>query len=84
MAIRISLKFSKKSSEYQEARAEYRAAADELKLAALEVGRIRAQIGDRILKSPIDGVVTEIHKHPGEKCFRRANLNSPPSSASTN
>ena len=55
-----------KSSEFQEARAEYRAAADELKLAALEVKRIRAQIGDRIIKSPIDGIVTEIHKQLGE------------------
>lgn len=55
-----------KSSEHQEARAEYRAAVDELKLAALEVKRIRAQIGDRIIKSPIDGVVTAIHKQLGE------------------
>jgi len=55
-----------KSTEHQQALAEFRAAEDELKLAVLEVDRIRAQIGDRIIKSPINGVVTEIHKQPGE------------------
>lgn len=55
-----------KQSEYQTAYAEYRAAEDELKLNRLEVRRIQAQIGDRTITSPINGVVTEIHKQPGE------------------
>ena len=55
-----------KTAEHQTAWAEMRAAEDELKLALLEVKRIRAQIDDRIIKSPIDGFVTEIHKQPGE------------------
>lgn len=55
-----------KQSQYQSAFAEFRAAEDELKLAKLEVGRIKAQIGDRTIKSPINGFVTEIHKQIGE------------------
>ncbi len=55
-----------KTSEHQKALSEFRAAKDELKLANLEVERIRAQIEDRIIKSPINGVITEIHKQPGE------------------
>ena len=55
-----------KTAEHHQAVAELRAAKDELKLAALEVRRIKAQIQDRIIKSPIDGFVTEIHKQPGE------------------
>ncbi|QEG24331.1 efflux RND transporter periplasmic adaptor subunit [Mariniblastus fucicola] len=55
-----------KTAEQQQAVAELRAAEDELNLAALEVNRIKAQIEDRIIKSPINGFVTEIHKQPGE------------------
>lgn len=55
-----------KQSEYLTAHAEYRTAKDELKLAKLEVNRIKAQIADRVISSPIDGVVTEIHKQLGE------------------
>ena len=55
-----------KESEYLTAYSEYRAAKDELKLAALEVNRIKAQIADRTIKSPINGFVTEIHKQLGE------------------
>ena len=55
-----------KKSEYQSAYAEYRSAEDELKLAKLEVNRIRAQIANRTIRSPIDGFVTEIHKQLGE------------------
>jgi RND family efflux transporter MFP subunit len=55
-----------KTAEHHQAVAEVRAAKDELKLAELEVGRIKAQIQDRIIKSPIDGFVTEIHKQLGE------------------
>ena len=53
-------------AEYQRAFAEFRAAQDELKLAKLEVKRIQAQINDRIITSPINGFVTEIHKQLGE------------------
>jgi len=55
-----------KRTEHQTAIAEMRASQEELKLASLEVNRIKAQIQDRIIKSPIDGIVTEIHKQPGE------------------
>ena len=55
-----------KTAAYENAYAEYRAAQDELKLNQLEVLRIEAQLDDRIIKSPIDGFVTEIHKQPGE------------------
>ena len=55
-----------KQAEYHTIYAEYNAALDELKLNRLEVARIRAQVEDRVIKSPIDGVVTEIHKQLGE------------------
>lgn len=55
-----------KITEYENAVAEYHVAEDEMKLAKLEVGKIDAEIGDRMIKSPIDGFVTVIHKHPGE------------------
>lgn len=55
-----------KESEYQNAYAEQRAAEDELKLAQLEVDRIKAQVEERLIKSPIDGFVTKIHKQLGE------------------
>ncbi len=55
-----------KQSEHMNANAEYRTAQDELKLAKLEVNRIKAQIADRVITSPIDGIVTEIHKQLGE------------------
>ena len=55
-----------KQSEYEAAYAELRTAQDEIKLNKLEVDRIRAQINDRIVFSPIAGVVTEVHKQLGE------------------
>lgn len=55
-----------RTAAHETAVAEYRAAEDELKLNQLEVLRIEAQIEDRIITSPIDGFVTEIHKQPGE------------------
>jgi len=55
-----------RTAAWDTALAEYRAAEDELKLNALEVLRIKAQIEDRIITSPIAGFVTEIHKQPGE------------------
>jgi len=55
-----------KEAEFVTAFAEYRAAEDELQLNRLEVKRIEAQIQGRIIKSPINGFVTEIHKQLGE------------------
>ncbi len=55
-----------KKAEYQNAYAEFRSAQDEGKLNHLEVKRIRAQIEDRTIRSPIAGFVTEIHKQLGE------------------
>ena len=55
-----------KNSEYLTAYSEFRAAQDEVKLAKLEVNRIKAQLADRTIKSPIDGFVIEIHKQLGE------------------
>ena len=55
-----------KQAEYQVAFAELRTAQDEIKLNKLEVKRIQAQINDRIITSPINGFVTELHKQLGE------------------
>ncbi len=55
-----------KQAEYHTIYAEFHAAQDELRLNKLEVDRIRAQVEDRVIKSPINGVVTEIHKQLGE------------------
>ncbi len=56
-----------KTSEYQNAIAELQTAEDELRLNRLEVDRIEAQIRQRIITSPIDGIVTLIHKQLGEQ-----------------
>ena len=55
-----------KQAEYEVAYAELRTAEDEHKLNQLEVARIRAQLHDRFITSPIEGFVTEVHKQPGE------------------
>ena len=55
-----------KTIEYNNAAAEYREAEDELVMNRIEVDRITAQIQERIIISPIDGVVVKIHKQPGE------------------
>ncbi len=55
-----------KQAEFVTAYAELKAAEDELQLNRLEVKRIEAQIDGRIIKSPINGFVTEIHKQLGE------------------
>ena len=55
-----------KTTEYNNAVAEYRDAEDELVMNRIEVDRIEAQIQERIIKSPINGVVVKIHKQPGE------------------
>lgn len=60
-------------AEVEKARAEFEQAKAELSMAKekkleyeLEVQRIRAEIETRIIRSPFDGVVTEIHFRPGE------------------
>lgn len=55
-----------KTTELQNAIAELRSAEDELRLNEIEVDRIEAQIRQRIVTSPINGIVTEIHKQLGE------------------
>lgn len=55
-----------KRSEFDTVFSDYQAAQDEQNLAALEVKRIEAELNDRIIRSPIDGYVTEIHKQLGE------------------
>lgn len=60
-------------AEVEKARAEYEAALADFELAKqeseedqLELARIQAQVNQRIMQSPIDGWVTEIHHRPGE------------------
>ena len=55
-----------KKAEYAVTHAELRTAEDEQRLNELEVARIRAQLNDRFITSPIEGFVTEVHKQPGE------------------
>lgn len=55
-----------KLAEHQQAYSELRVAQDEAKLNALEVKRIRAELNERFITSPINGVVTELHKQLGE------------------
>jgi RND family efflux transporter MFP subunit len=55
-----------KITEYENALAEFRVVEDELILAKLEVSKIDAEIGERMIKSPIDGFVAVIHKQLGE------------------
>ena len=55
-----------KTTEYENAVAELKIAEDELRMNQIEVDRIQAQIRQRIIVSPIEGVVTEIHKQLGE------------------
>lgn len=58
---------SQKVAEYDSAVAEFKTADDELIMAEIEVDRIDAEIQQRIIKSPINGFVTRIHKKLGEQ-----------------
>lgn len=58
---------SQKVAEYDASVAEHKTADDELVMAEIEVDRIDAQIQQRIIKSPINGFVTRIHKKLGEQ-----------------
>ena len=55
-----------KQAEHQQAYSELRAAQDEALLNRLEVKRIQAELNERFITSPINGVVTELHKQLGE------------------
>ena len=61
-----SFEVEQKTTEYENAIAELKIAEDELGMNQIEVDRIEAQIRQRIIVSPIEGVVTEIHKQLGE------------------
>jgi RND family efflux transporter MFP subunit len=54
-------------SEYESALAQLELAEDEHRLDQIEVDRIRAQIDQRTIRSPMDGVVTKIHHEVGEQ-----------------
>lgn len=58
---------SQKVAEYESAVAEFKTTDDELMMAEIEVDRIDAEISQRIIKSPINGFVTRIHKKLGEQ-----------------
>ncbi|MGI9518412.1 MAG: efflux RND transporter periplasmic adaptor subunit [Pirellulaceae bacterium] len=53
-------------AEYDNSFAEYELACQDADEYRLEVARIEAQINHRIINSPIDGLVTDIHRQPGE------------------
>ena len=55
-----------KKAEHQTAYSELRSAQDEAQLNRLEVKRIQAELNERFITSPINGVVTELHKQLGE------------------
>ena len=55
-----------KQAEYRTAYSELQSAQDEAQLNRLEVKRIQAELNERFITSPINGVVTELHKQLGE------------------
>ncbi|MCA9148473.1 MAG: efflux RND transporter periplasmic adaptor subunit [Planctomycetales bacterium] len=54
------------NAEFEQALAERNRAVEESEQAAIEVERIKAQLDRRVIHSPLDGVVTEIHRRAGE------------------
>ncbi|MCO8121377.1 efflux RND transporter periplasmic adaptor subunit [Stieleria sp. TO1_6] len=54
------------AKELKVAQANFQANTEELETRRLEYERLATQIGRRVIHSPIDGVVTELHKQPGE------------------
>ena len=56
----------KAQAEFEAAKAEFEIAKQESEEDRLEVLRIQAQINQRTISSPVDGLVTEIHHRPGE------------------
>ncbi len=53
-------------TQYEQAQAALRIAADEMTEAKIELARIDAQILQRQIRCPIDGIVIDIHRRPGE------------------
>ncbi len=58
--------FERAETDLQIARARVTMAQEELRLHQLEMKRIEAQIGRRQIRSPIDGIVSEVYKEVGE------------------
>lgn len=58
--------FSRAKADAELARAKLKSAEETLAADRLEVKRTEAQLQRRTIRSPIDGVVTEIHREPGE------------------
>lgn len=52
--------------ELEAVNAEYQLAVEEKRHAEIEVNRIKAQLERRSIRSPFDGIVTDIHKEVGE------------------
>lgn len=57
---------SRAKADAELARAKLKAAEETLAADRLEVKRTEAQLQRRTIRSPIDGVITEIHREPGE------------------
>lgn len=53
-------------SQLEVAEAQVQAVRDELRIKSLEIRRIEAQLEQRRMRSPIDGIVTRVFKEPGE------------------
>jgi RND family efflux transporter MFP subunit len=58
--------FSRARADAELARAKLKSAQETLAADQLEVKRIETQLRRRTIRSPIDGVITEIHREPGE------------------
>ena len=58
--------FARAQADAELSRAKLKAAEESLAADRLEVKKIEAQLLRRSIRSPIDGVVTEIHRDPGE------------------
>ena len=60
------MEIDRAKSQWEIAKARVEAVQDELRLKAFEMARIEAQLEQRRLRSPIDGVVTNVAKEEGE------------------
>ncbi len=58
--------FSRAKTDAESARAKLKLAEEMLAVDRLEVKKIAVQLQRRMIRSPIDGVVTEIYRDPGE------------------
>ncbi len=54
------------TTEFEQAEAELQLASDEREIAKLEVKQIEAQLERRVVRSPFDGHIIEVHKEVGE------------------